>query len=55
MVRHWNKLLREVMKSPSLDMVKRCLNVAFEHMVQDDYGGAGLVVAVNDLEDLFQP
>lgn len=42
-----------MMKSLSLEVLKRCLNVAFKHMVQDDYGG--LVVAVDDPEDLFQP
>lgn len=55
MVRNWNKLPKEVMKSPSLEVLKRCLNVAFEHIVQDDYGAAGLVVVVDDPEDLFQP
>lgn len=28
MLRHWNKPLREVVKSPSLGMLKRCVNVA---------------------------
>lgn len=55
MVRHQNKLPKEVTKSLPQDMLKRCLNMAFEHMVLDDYGGAELVVAVDDLEDLFQP
>lgn len=55
MVRHQNKLPREVAKSPSPEVLKRCLNVAFEHMVRDDYGGAGLAVAVDNLEGLFQP
>lgn len=55
MVRLWNKLPTEVMKSLSLDMVKRCLNVAFEHMGWDDYGSAGLVVAVDNLKVSFNP
>lgn len=43
------------MKSLSLDVVRRCLNVAFEHKGRDDYVGDGLVVAVDDLKVSFNP
>lgn len=33
MVRHWNKLLREGVKSPPLGMLKRSVNVALGDMV----------------------
>lgn len=32
MVRHWNKLLREGVKSPPLGMLKRCVNVTLGDM-----------------------
>lgn len=36
-------------------MFKRCLHVVLRIWFRGDYGGAGLMVGLDDLEDLFQP
>jgi len=32
-VRHWNRLSREVVESPSLEMLEKCIDVALQDMV----------------------
>lgn len=54
MLSNWNKLSQDVVDSPSQDVFKRRLDVAFGDRVLADYGSSGLMVGLDDHEDLFQ-
>ena len=53
-MRHWYRLPREGMESPSLEAVKKCGDVALRDTVSG-HGGDGLMVGPGDLSGLFQP
>ena len=53
-MRHWYRLPREGMESPSLEAVKKCGDVALRDTVSG-HGGDGLMVEHGDLSGLFQP
>ena len=54
MVRYWNRLPREVVESPSLEMLHDHVNVALRAMVSG-HGRDGLAIKLYDLSGLFQP
>ena len=51
-VRHWHRLPREAMESPSLEVLKKHIDVAVRGMVSG-HGGDGLAVGLDALSDLF--
>ena len=53
-VRYWNRLPREVVESPSLEVTKKDVDVALRNTV-NGHGGDGLVVGLDGLSGLFQP
>lgn len=48
---HWQRLLREMVESPSLEAFKNGVDVALKDMVSG-HGGGGLAVGLDDLSGL---
>jgi len=55
-VKNWNRLCREVIESPSLEVFKRCVYVTLRGTwFSVGLGSAGLMVGIDDVKGLFQP
>ena len=53
-VRHWNRLSREVVESPSLEEFRKHVDMALWDMFSR-HGGVGQMVGLDGLRGLFQP
>lgn len=50
-MRHWNRLPKDMVESPSLEAFKNRVDVALKDVVSG-HGGGGLVVGLDDLSGL---
>lgn len=55
MMRHWHRLPRQEVESPSLKVLKIHRDVAPRRDMTSGYGEDGLIVGFGDFSGLFQP